>query len=211
MKKQQKRSFLLVLILVFLVLIACTNIEGSFLLGTLCETRGGTWREELNRETFELREWCEPKSTPPTVPVEDNVFDIFRSCIVPEDSYSWSYEDYNSSSGTGGVTCRARFLFKNTSDKPVRLYLYTSWDNNTMNFTGWDQYSVQPESEWEKPVNHTIYSTAGGGVTFDRVNRMVVLWDSEECRVGPGDIGEVPEDLDEWLDATPILNDIPCP
>jgi hypothetical protein len=49
------------------------------------------------------------------------------------------------------------------------------------------------------------------GVTFDRVNRMVVLWDSEECRVGPGDIGEVPEDLDEWLDATPLLNDIPCP
>lgn len=211
MRKKQEQAILLVFVLIFLVQAACTNFELTSLLETLCQSRGDTWRSGFKPGTFEVVEWCESKSVPTPIPTYKAVIDTNRDCIVPVESYSWSYEDYKSISGSSGVSCQARFLFKNNSDKPVSLYLYSSWDNNAMNFTGWDRYSVQPEGEWEKPVNHTIYTSKGGGVTFSRVNRMVVLWDAAECRVGPGDNGKVPEDQDKWIDGTPILNDIPCP
>jgi hypothetical protein len=100
-------------------------------------------------------------------------------CIAPSNSFTWSYEGLQSSSGTGGVTCSARFVFTNTGSEPLLLVLYMAFDNNKLKNERWGTYSLQPGESQEERVSRTNYTD--GVVTFSRVDSILVVRDIPEC------------------------------
>lgn len=171
-----------------------------------CESRGGNWRQEVD-SNGKLEEWCEmpTKQQPITQPPTDTQDNEAGDCFAAPNTYNWSYEDLLSSKGTGGVTCNARFLFKNKSAEPLNLIVYTAWDNNKLNDSGWDSHQVPAGGAWEKRVNRTVYFN--GVVTFDRVERLLVI------RVGPECAKIVPSmsQMAAWEAQAEILSEMPCP
>ena len=137
---------------------------------------------------------------PPTLPRIPR-----QSASLKKITYEWSYEDHQSASGTGGVTCNSTLRFKNLGPEPLLLVLYEHWDNNAMNFAGWEDYSVAVGQEWEKHISKTVYFS--GIMTFDRVEKMLVIRDL------PGCVNNLPGDNTgaEWEAAAEYIDDIPCP
>ena len=186
MNRKQKRFLLLALILILLVQIACeTDTIFSAIDRFNCEAKGGTWRQEVING-IGLEEWCEmqPTQAPGTGGVNDATPTATKAivdaaCVGQGLAYDWSYQDYSKSSGTGGVTCNARFLFRNASNEPLYLVIYTAWDNNAMQDRGWETYQVQPAGEWEFRVSRTNYTD--GVVTYSRVEKFLVVRDAPEC------------------------------
>ena len=138
----------------------------------------------------EVTEWCEtpPQAVTPTagaiVPSPGatplSTVETEADCVVPADSYTWSYLDSEQTSGTGGLACSARFVFTNSGSDPLNLIVYSAWDNNQMQFSGWKTYLVKPGATWEEQVSRTIYKD--GDVTFSVVNRLLAIRDRPACR-----------------------------
>jgi hypothetical protein len=191
MQKQNKRLIIPVLALVFLMQQTCGDNDQLLFLRFQCAMKGGTWNQEM-AEDGEVYWKCEEPVAPPE-----------KTCYASPTEYTWSYEDFNSSSGTGGVACHARFLFKNISNEHMYLILHTSWDNNAMSDSGWHSYSVMLDSEWEMPVSRTIYTD--GVITYDRVDRLLVIRDTPECM----DLALNQEAT--WEEKAIFIDYIPCP
>lgn len=165
-----------------------------------CAAKGGVWRQEVD-SNGRLEEWCDVNITPTPI---NSAPETTSECIAPKTTYQWSYEDLKSSSGTGGIACNARLVFVNAGSDPVRLMLYESWDNNAMSSSGWENYSIPPGGIHEKRVSRTIYTD--GVITFDRVEKMLVIRDL------PGCVEEIPSisQASEWADAAEEIDDISC-
>jgi len=200
MNNVRRRYWILVFILVVLAQIACGTVTSA--IGRFeCDVKGGTWRQEV-RSDGEVEEWCESTPTQasatqavttqeiktekptPTKKSNDNsqppvVDGMEVLCMPPEDDYSWSYEDFKTSSGTGGTTCNARFVFKSLSNEPLVLIVHTAMDNNEVQESGWNTYNLPAKGEWEEKVNQTNYKD--GVVTYFKVDRLLVTRDAAEC------------------------------
>ncbi len=221
MKRGQKRFLFPALALVVLVQLACETVTlGSGIGRVDCEAKGGTWRQEV-RSNGEVEEWCE---LPPTrrigtgdandatsVPSQEGTTPPSAAeasaegkCVTPRDAYAWSYEDFRQSSGTGGVACNARFIFRNTSNEPLYLIVYTAWDNNAMQDKGWETYHLQPGGEWEERVNRTNYTD--GVVTYSKVDRILVIRDAPECA---GILSD--ESQSTWEAQASYIDEFTCP
>ncbi len=197
MRPRRKSFPVLLLVLLLLPVLAC---ETATLISAgakaECEGRGGIWKQEADAEG-EVTEWCElssegatqtasvtsvsptdlsPSATPP--PAAEAEAEV--GCAVPTDSYTWSYLEVEQDSGTGGVACSARFVFKNSNAEPLNLVVYSAWDNGAMKFNGWKTYLVKPGATWEEQVSRTIYKD--GDVTFSAVSRLMVIRDTQACR-----------------------------
>ncbi|MBA4420013.1 MAG: hypothetical protein C0391_02585 [Anaerolinea sp.] len=201
--KQPYQVILLVLICIF-VQLACglsPETAASDFGAIDCAAKGGVWRQETN-QYGELEEWCE-RNVAPTATIAEP--DTTAECLAARTVYHWSYEDFNSSKGTGGVACNARMVFSNRGSETLLLVLYESWDNNAMKSEGWKKYSLPPGGIHEKRVNRTIYTD--GVMTFDRVDKMLVLRDL------PGCVPDIPSLslASEWADAAEYIDEMPCP
>lgn len=196
MKRGIKQFLFLAFTLVLLVQLACRSDTVVSGLGRVnCEAKGGTWRQEVGANG-EVEEWCELQPTQQTANSDTNIATPVPSqegitptaspeaivegeCVVSKDTYVWSYQNIRQSSGTGGVTCNAQFVFNNTSNEAVYLIVYTAWDNNAMQNSGWKTYQVQPGGKWEEQVSQTNYTD--GVVTYSKVERILVIRDAPEC------------------------------
>jgi hypothetical protein len=118
--------------------------------------------------------------------------------------YEWSYEDFRSTSGTGGVACNARFLVRNTGNEPLYLIVYTSRDNNAMRSNEWATYQLAPGDNWEGKVNRAIYND--GVVTFTRVDKIIAIRDTPECAATLADDGQA-----AWEAYAQEIFEIACP
>lgn len=195
---------------IFLVLlIACVQLAcglspetaASDLYSIDCAAQGGVWRQAVDANG-ELEEWCDTKITPTATNAGP---ETTTECLAAKDSFHWSYVDFKSSKGTGGVTCNARMIFSNRGSEALLIVLYESFDNNAMKFEGWKSYQLLPSGELEKRVNRTIYTD--GVITFDRVDKMLVLRDL------PGCVKDIPSisQASEWADAAQNIDEITCP
>jgi hypothetical protein len=200
--KKGKR-FHLFLVMVILTQLSCATMA-SALDRINCQSKGGQWRQEAN-SYGDVEEWCEMPSAQTGQQPAATQSGEAGSCFAPQNTFNWSYEDLRSSSGTGGVTCNARFLFKNKSAESLTLIIYTSWDNNKMHASSWDSHQVPAGDEWEKGVSRTIYNS--GVITFDRVERLLVVRNVPEC------VNIVPSmsQAATWEAQAEYLDEIPCP
>lgn len=101
------------------------------------------------------------------------------TCYSESSAYEWIYEDFRQNSGTGGVSCDARFIFTNNSNEVLNLIVFTDWDNNAMHESGWKVFMVKPGGSWEYKVSLTRYTD--GSVTFSKVAKFLVLPNLPEC------------------------------
>lgn len=221
MKRGLKRFVFLAFTLVLLVQLACrADTFISAMDKFNCEARGGTWRQQV-RSDGELAEWCERQPTPQTgtgdanqtatVPTQEgstppvSIEPIQEvECYAPKDTFAWSYQDFQKSSGTGGVTCNARFVLSNASNEKVYLIVYTAWDNNTMKDSGWDTHQVQAGGEWGMKVSRTDYTD--GVITYSKVGRILVIRDAPECA---GILSE--ESQSTWEAQALDIDEFTCP
>ena len=119
MKRTPKIVLYGVLALVFLVQMACEffNDRGQEQEEIDCAAMGGIWDESRD-----IGERCRLLPTPRTAtqpaitPTSAKVVTV-GECLAPKDAYTWSYEDFRKSSGSGGEACNARFVFKNTTQE----------------------------------------------------------------------------------------------
>jgi hypothetical protein len=202
MNKGKKLIRLLALVPVFSTLVSCQSLD-LLILRIKCEAKGGIWQQSYDEEQDEVYFSCE--APPPPVPTPDRS-DI-SGCMVYEPAWSWEHENFRSSSGTGGVTCNAKFIFKNNSTEPVILVLKTAWDNNAMKAEGWYTYSVQPVSSWETQVSRTFYTD--GVTTFDHVLRLLVIEDSPACNRYVLSDDQATQVM--WEEKAIFVDLIPCP
>ncbi len=203
----KKLGLFLALVLMIFSQLACGIPVAVSALGEAdCESKGGKWRHEAD-SNGRLEEWCEmPSKQQPTAqqPAATKRSEP-GDCFAPQKTYNWLYEDLRSSSGTGGLTCNGRFLFKNKSADPQILIIYTAWDNNKLKDSGWDSHPVPPGGVWEKKVSRTFYKS--GVITFDRVERLLIIWDAPECT----NLVPSASQATEWEARAEYLDEIPCP
>jgi len=181
------RIILIALVVISLQL-ACRNNPVSSLFDIGFQDDYGMGQPDISDQIKDAGEALLPTTpvyTDPQTPTE---------CVAAKTAYHWSYEDNIISRGTGGVTCNSRMLITNTGSEPLLLMLYESFDNNAMKFEGWKSYSLPPGSIHEKRVSHTIYTD--GVITFDRVDKMLVIRDLPAC------VKEIPSisQAAEWPD-----------
>ena len=127
-----------------------------------------------------------------------------ENCVVPQHGYAWSYEDFRSSSGTGGVTCNAAFTIRNTGREPLYVLMFTAWDNNAIQDRRWQKFQLQPGGQREEDVSRTIY--ADGVVTYSRVESILVVRDTPECA---GLLST--ENQPAWESQAVQINPLACP
>ena len=205
MKRISRHFPLILLVLILISLQIACGLSPSAVVSDLgsidCAKKGGVWRQSVNN-SGELEEWCDT-TVKPTATIKDP--ETTEECIASKTNYHWSYEDLKSSNGTGGLSCNARLLFTNEGNDPLLLMYYKSWDNNAMKFEGWKSYSLAPGGTHEKRVSRTVYTD--GVITFDRVDRMLVLRDL------PGCVKDYPSSsqASEWADAAENVDELPCP
>jgi hypothetical protein len=113
-------------------------------------------------------------------PDKTNPSEVASFCVLPEERYSWTYDQCESESGSGGVACNADFVFHNEHVDPVYLIVHTAWDNNAMKSDKWASYLVQPGEEWISHVSRSVYKN--GDVTYQTVDRLLVVRDLNDCR-----------------------------
>ena len=200
-RQRQGNIALLAVAALLAVQLACGSGEVYSSMDRLnCTTKGGTWRTEVDING-EVEEWCDTTVKPTEGNTEPQTT---GDCLVPHTGYEWSYENKQSSSGTGGTTCNGVFVFHNSGEDVV-LILYENWDNNAMHSEGWHDYHVAAGETFEKRVSRTLYSD--GVYTFDRVEQYVVLRDLPGCFGGVPD----PTTAAEWAEAAEIIDELPCP
>jgi hypothetical protein len=205
MKRYQRPALIISIVFMLMcVQLACglsPETAASDLESIDCAAKGGIWRQAANTNG-DLEEWCDTTIKPTATNAEPATT---TDCTAKKTSYHWSYEELKSSKGTGGVTCNARMVFSNKGSEPLFLLLYESWDNNAMKSEGWKSYSLPVGSTHEKRVNRTIYTD--GAITFDRVDKLLVLRDL------PGCVKDIPSisQASGWADAAEDIYEIPCP
>lgn len=176
--RKQPVYLLLALASLFLCQMACTFFDFFFeYTEAECLQKGGVWRVAL--DTGE--EWCElatPGTQTPTTPVPLATPGA-DDCRVPASTYTLAYTGFEQTSGSGGVSCSADFVFTNLSAAPVNLILYTSWDNDAMQFAGWRTYLVPAGQPHTEQVSRTDYTD--GTATYARVERLLVIRAAPEC------------------------------
>jgi hypothetical protein len=124
--------------------------------------------------------------------------------VAPQDAYAWSYENFKTSSGTGGVTCNATFTIRSTGSEPLYVLMFTAWDNNAMQDRRWKTFQLQPGAEQEENVNRTIYTD--GVVTYSAVEKLLVIRDAPECA------GLLSTDSQPAWEAQALsIDPLPCP
>jgi len=202
MPKRKKWYLLLILMLVFSAMLACDRGD-LFIKKIQCEAKGYIWQQVYNEEEGEYYYSCNP----PPLPTPTRDVNTITGCMVSELDYSWAHENFRSSSGTGGVTCNAKFIFRNNSNEPVIAVMKTAWDNNAMNDEGWHTYSVPAGGEWETPVSRTFYND--GVTTFDHVLRLLVIRDIPACRRYV--LTDDPTAQALWEEKAIFIDLIPCP
>ena len=159
---------LIALVLLFFLLVACTfPIPLIWGIGGIQAPVDMIGTEIFGESTI----------TPETTAAEAGSQEV--NCAPGYDAFEWSYEGFQQSSGTGGVACNASFVFRNTSDRPFYLLMFTEFDNNAMQLSRWEKHLMQPGDEWVERVNRTNYTD--GTITFSRVSRYTVIWDVPEC------------------------------
>ncbi len=180
MDKQKRQCIFRMVPVVWMAMLSCDASE-SFLSGMdrmNCEARGGTWRREVNANG-EVGEWCDNSSTPQRKETKDPDAAFPETCFLSPDFYTWSYINYEDTSGSGGVSCREDFVFKNTGAETVNLVVQTAWDNNAMKGDAWAIHLVRPGDKWTGQINRTDY--ADGGVTYNKIESILVIRDKPEC------------------------------
>ena len=193
MKKTPKMVVYGVLALVFLVQMACEFFEdrGQEQEEIECAAMGGIWDASrefgqrcrgLPNQQSATKDANTPASAPTqpvATPTSSNVV-TGGDCIAPKDAYTWSYEDFRKSSGSGGVACNARFVFKNEVNESLYLIIHTAFNNNKLQGNKWETHPVRPGGEWELRVNRAIYKD--GVITYTNLDRMLVVWDNSACK-----------------------------
>ena len=102
-------------------------------------------------------------------------------CYSESSAYEWTYQDTRQNSGTGGLACDARLVFRNNSSELLNLIVFTDWDNNAMHESGWKVFMVESGDSWDYKVSLTQYTD--GSVTFSKVTKFQVIRDLPECRL----------------------------
>jgi hypothetical protein len=156
--------------------------------------------EALTQNADTTGESSDSAISPP--PSTENDFN--SECLASGGAYTWTYEDFRQDSGTGGVTCNARFVFKNLGNKPLSLIVYAAWDNNAMQFMGWKTYLLKPGGVWEEKVSRTNYTD--GTVTYSKVERILVVNVSPECAYVTSN-----ENQSIWDLHSQSIDEITCP
>ena len=139
------------------------------------------------------------KPTPASTPTAGSS----AECIAPASAYAWSYEDIRSSSGTGGLTCNARFVFTNTGSESLSLVVYRAFDNGKLKNHSWGTYQVKPGEMYEERVSRTNYKD--GTITFSGVDSLLVIRDVPACAGILGDGSQA-----YWEAESTIIEDFPC-
>jgi hypothetical protein len=116
-----------------------------------------------------------PVSSQPPAPPDATRGD----CVAAADTYAWSYENFKTSSGTGGVACNAQFTIRSTGAEPLYVLVFSAWDNNAMQDRRWETLQLQPGDQKEVHVSRTIYTD--GVVTYSQVERVLAIRDAPEC------------------------------
>jgi hypothetical protein len=210
--KSRKRTLFLVLIPAALTQLACL-----MLMGIECEATGGTW-QRLESSDGQVAFWCTDSATLELNPSNNDNGPVPEEtaalpaadagqageCLAPQGVYTWAYEDFRQDSGSGGVVCSARFVLKNLSNDPLSLKIYTAWDNQAMQFTGWKSYSLQPGTTWEQNVSRTNYTD--GAVTFLKVEHILVSYDTPACAALFSE-----ENQSSWETQSIPIEEIACP
>jgi hypothetical protein len=180
MDKERRRRVYWWITVFWMTILSC-DASDSFVSGMEkmnCEGRGGTWRREVNANG-EVEEWCENSPPPQKKETKDPDAAFPETCFLPPEFYSWTYVNYQDTSGSGGTSCHEDFVFTNSGAETVNLIVHTAWDNNAMKGDRWATFRVRPGDEWTGRAGRTDY--ADGAVTYNKVESILVVRDRPEC------------------------------
>jgi hypothetical protein len=125
-----------------------------------------------------------PPANPGSWPEADAEGDMpLEQCLAPESSYSWQYEQKDTSEGDAhGGRCRADFVVTNTSDKPIFIMAYDVFDNNAMQDSNyWRQWSLGPGEERREDTSYTFRPEDEDGDTYNYVSRLLAVKKVNAC------------------------------